>query len=143
LVRVTDHPTVTLEADTADIDRIGKCTVYFDGACPLCAREVALYQNLPGSESVIWCDASAEAAVLGEGLDPQRALARLHVRRMDGQLLDGAPAFAFLWRQFPLLNRLGRIASHPLLTHLSAAMYELFLVCRPALQRLAKGRLAN
>jgi len=35
------------------------CTVYFDGACPLCRREIALYRRAAGEGRIDWVDASA------------------------------------------------------------------------------------
>ena len=29
-------------------------TVYFDGSCPLCRREMALYRRLPQAQSIEW-----------------------------------------------------------------------------------------
>jgi demethoxyubiquinone hydroxylase (CLK1/Coq7/Cat5 family)/predicted DCC family thiol-disulfide oxidoreductase YuxK len=69
-------------------------TVYYDGACPVCAREIGLYRRQRGSDAVRWVDASScDAEALGPGLDRAGALARLHARRADGTLVDGAGAF--------------------------------------------------
>jgi len=48
---------------------------------------------------------------LAPQLDRDRALARLHVRREDGELVDGTAAFAAIWRALPRLSMLGVIAS--------------------------------
>ncbi len=86
-------------------------TVYFDGACPVCSREIATYRRLRGGASIDWVDASRCAPeALGPGLDRGAALARLHARRADGTLVDGAAAFAALWRRLPAFSLLGRIA---------------------------------
>lgn len=107
-------------------------TIYYDGACPVCSREIALYQRQPGAESCRWVDATrSEPALLGGDLGPARALARLHVRRPDGTLVDGAAAFALLWQRFPSTRWLGRVAALPPVTWLLEGVYRAFLWLRP------------
>jgi len=90
------------------------CTVYFDGGCPLCCREVAHYRALVGAETIAWVDvASSDTATLGPGLTREAALARMHLRREDGSLLSGAAAFAALWSALRPYRWLGRLASWP------------------------------
>lgn len=111
-------------------------TVYFDGACPLCAREVAGYRREPGSEQCTWVDAASCApAALGEDLGRDAALARMTVRRADGSLVHGARAFATLWLTLPRYRRLGRIASARPIAPLLEAGYRLFLRLRPLWRR--------
>jgi demethoxyubiquinone hydroxylase (CLK1/Coq7/Cat5 family) len=92
-------------------DRPAVLTVYYDGACPVCTREIGAYRRQRGASAVRWVDASrCDADALGPGLDRARALARLHVRRPDGALVDGAGAFAAIWRALPAWSALGRVA---------------------------------
>ena len=119
---------MTTEADAP----LRGLTVYYDGACPVCRREIALYQRQPGGESCVWVDASRSApGTMGADLDPRQALARMHVRRPDGTLVDGAAAFALLWQVFPATRRLGRIASLAPVTWVLEGAYRLFLRLRP------------
>lgn len=86
-------------------------TVYFDGGCPVCSREIAAYRRQPGAEQCEWIDASSCAeATLGPDLNRSAALARFHVRRADGTLVDGMRGFAVLWRTLPRTAWLGRLA---------------------------------
>ena len=66
-------------------------TVYFDGSCPLCKREIALYRRLPEAVNLAWVDVSLDQA-LGPALTCQAAMARFHVRHSDGRLVSGAAA---------------------------------------------------
>jgi 3-demethoxyubiquinol 3-hydroxylase len=107
-------------------------TVYFDGACPVCSREIAMYRRQPGSEACVWVDASrCSASELGPGLDSQRALARMHVRQADGRLVSGAAAFILMWQAFPATRWLGRLAALPPLPWVLELGYRLFLRVRP------------
>ena len=107
-------------------------TVYFDGACPVCAAEIAHYRRQPGAQACQWVDAAACAeAELGPGLTRATALRRFHVRRADGQLVDGMRGFAALWRVLPRTAWLGRLASVGPMPALLDAAYSVFLAVRP------------
>ena len=112
---------------------IGKsCTLYFDGACPVCAKEIASYQQWRGAESIEWIDASrCSAQDLGSQLDRAQALARLHVRDANGHLISGAAAFVTLWRHLPALAWLTPVLSRPLVIDCLDKLYGLFLKLRP------------
>jgi predicted DCC family thiol-disulfide oxidoreductase YuxK len=106
-------------------------TVYFDGACPVCTREIALYRRQPGAEGVCWVDVSAcSASTLGADLSREAALARLHVRRADGSLVSGARAFVALWAALPRTAWLARaLGSAPIVAVLEVG-YQAFLRLR-------------
>lgn len=109
------------------------CTVYFDGGCPLCRREIAHYRQRPGAESIVWVDAAtSDSSALGPGLTRDAALARMHVRRADGALVSGAAAFAALWMRLPGYAWLGRLASWPPVLAVLEIGYRGFLRVRRA-----------
>jgi predicted DCC family thiol-disulfide oxidoreductase YuxK len=106
-------------------------TVYYDGGCPVCSREVRFYQGRDGSDSFVWVDvARADEAALGPGLSRNKALARIHVRRGDGRLVSGAAAFAEIWRGMPGMRWLGRLLAIPPFGALAELGYRLFLQAR-------------
>jgi predicted DCC family thiol-disulfide oxidoreductase YuxK len=109
-------------------------TVYFDGACPICSREVTAYRGLAGADRLDFVDASACAA-LGQGLTRDAALARMHVRRADGSLASGAAAFVEIWRHLPRLAWAARLASLPLVLPVLEIGYRAFLRIRPLWRR--------
>lgn len=111
-------------------------TVYYDGGCPLCRREIAAYRRAQGAERLDWVDvSSASEARLGDDLDHARALARMHVRDGDGRLIDGAAAFAALWSCLPRTRRLGQLAGSRVALFVLEPLYELFLKLRPLWRR--------
>ena len=114
----------------------GSLSVYFDGACPLCTAEIAVYRRR--SEDVAFVDVSDPATGLPADLPRALALSRFHVREPDGELLSGAAAFAALWRRTPGFRWLGRLAALPGLSLLFEGAYRGFLVIRPAIQRLVR-----
>ena len=110
-----------------------RLTVYYDGACPVCSREIAAYRRQPGAQDCRWIDASrCETAELGGDLSREAALARLHVRRADGSLVAGARGFAALWQALPRTAWLGRIAAAGPMPALLDLAYGAFLRVRQA-----------
>jgi predicted DCC family thiol-disulfide oxidoreductase YuxK len=108
-------------------------TVYFDGSCPLCRREISLYQGLPSKQLLQWVDVSTPMA-LPSGLTCELAMRRFHVRDAQGRLYSGAEAFSVLWRCFAGWRVLGWMTAVPPLSWLAEAAYRLFLPVRPRLQ---------
>lgn len=107
------------------------CTVYFDGGCPLCDREIATYRQARGGNAIHWVDASqCDANQLGAGLDRQLALKRLHVRSANGTLFSGAAAFVEIWRHLPALAWIARLCSSGLALAVLDFAYERFLIVR-------------
>ena len=109
-------------------------TVYFDGACPMCRREIAMYRRLPQANKVHWVDISA-GEELGGALSCAQAMARFHVRDPQGRLYSGAAAFSRLWRLFPGWRWLGWLSAWPPMSWLFELAYRLFLPMRPLLQQ--------
>jgi predicted DCC family thiol-disulfide oxidoreductase YuxK len=109
------------------------CTVFYDGACPVCSREIALYQRLSegAADRPVFENVSAPDAALPEGVSREEALARFHVRLPSGEVVSGAAAFIALWRATPRFRLLGRLASAPPLPWLLELAYRGFLKARP------------
>lgn len=108
-------------------------TVWYDGACPLCIREIALMRRLDRRNAIAFVNVAPENAPCP--IDRQLLLARFHAREADGPVLDGAAAFAAMWRAIPLLRPLGLAARNGLVLRLLERGYDAFLKVRPRLQR--------
>jgi predicted DCC family thiol-disulfide oxidoreductase YuxK len=118
-----------------------RLTVWFDGGCPLCTREISLMQRLDRKGVIDFVDLQGDGTC---PLDRATLLARFHAQEhdqgRDGPILVGAAAFAAMWRTVPLLRPLGLAARwRPLLTLLERS-YVAFLRVRPALQRWMRRR---
>jgi predicted DCC family thiol-disulfide oxidoreductase YuxK len=107
--------------------------VWFDGACPLCRREIALMRWLDRRGAIAFIDV-AQGADPSCPVDRAQLLARFHAEE-DGVVYDGAAAFAAMWRAIPLLRPLGLAARSPWVLRLLEAAYLRFLRLRPRLQR--------
>lgn len=112
-------------------------TVLYDGACPLCRREIGVYRGLRPYTPVCFADVSDDALPLPLGTTREQLLARFHVRNRDGQLLSGAQAFLALWAALPGWRWLARAGRLPCAAWAMERTYRLFLHWRPTLQRWA------
>ena len=112
-------------------------TVWFDGSCPLCSREIALMRRLDRRGAIRFLD-------IGGGdpscpVDRGVLLERFHARE-GGTMLSGAAAFAAMWRAIPLLRPLGLAARNDLVLQLLERLYLGFLRIRPVSPVLRASR---
>ena len=115
---------------------MNKLRVFFDGACPLCKKEISLYQKADIQKNIDWCDISQNDATLYLPLERQILLARFHVQLPDGALKSGSRAFIAMWEELPRWWVLAKICKAPGIPVLLDLGYVFFLRLRPALQRL-------
>ena len=113
-------------------------TVFFDGSCPLCAKEIQVYQRRVKPGLVAWLDVSEPGFVAPEGMTVNELMARFHVRDIQGQWLIGAPGFIALWRITPGFRILGFLTSVPPAPQVLNLAYRAFLTSRPRLQQLIR-----
>lgn len=115
-------------------------SVMYDGSCPVCTREIAMYRKLPTADEVQWVDISVADAPLPEGTSQKQLMQRFHVMTAEGTLLSGAEAFVHLWSQLPGWRYLAKVCRLPGALTLMDAAYDLFLRWRPQLQRWAQRK---
>lgn len=102
-------------------------TVFYDGSCPLCRKEIHHYQRLDTSNKVEWLDISCDTQRLNDlGITQQEAMAELHVLNTQGELHTRANAFVAMWAQIPGYRHFGRIVSTLKLIPLMNKIYDAF-----------------
>jgi predicted DCC family thiol-disulfide oxidoreductase YuxK len=122
-----------------------RVTVWHDGGCPLCAREISLMRHLDRRGAIEFVDVTEPSAVCPRSRS--ELLARFHAREEgplgSGPMLSGAAAFAAMWRAIPLLRPLGLLARNAVVLGLLERLYLRFLVVRPRLQHWRSIRQAR
>jgi len=109
-------------------------TMFFDGACSLCQREVAHYRRLDNQDNINWVDISTSPDELNEhGIDYNTAMSRLHVLDKHGRMHSGVEAFLTLWSALPYYRWLAIVIQKLRITPVLELAY----------QRFAKWRLAR
>ena len=110
------------------------CKVFFDGSCPLCAREINLYSKLDKDDEIEWVDVSQPEPATPVGITRERLLSRIHLLDSEGKLQIGASAFFFIWKKLPGWRWLGNLEKNKLIFFLAQIFYEIFLLVRPLIQ---------
>ncbi len=112
-----------------------RLSVYYDGLCPLCSREIAHYRKRASPDAVEFVDIAAPGFnPVALGFDPVRIHKHLHVRA-DGQLYFGVDAFRELWGHVPGFRWLRRLTGLPGVYQASKVLYALFAWVRPWLPK--------
>lgn len=111
-------------------------TVYFDGGCPLCSREIAHYRKKDTDGRLHFVDIDRrDFDAAREGLDPAAVKKVMHVRRPDGTLATGVDAFIAIWNVLPGYGGLASAAALPGVSLLLRGGYKVFAAVRPFLPR--------
>lgn len=111
-----------------------QATMFYDGACSLCQREVSHYRKLDQQNNINWVDISTSADQLYEhGIDYSAAMSRLHVLDEHGQIHSGVKAFLTVWSALPYYRWLAIVIQKLRITPVLELAY----------QRFAKWRLAR
>ncbi len=108
-------------------------TVFYDGSCPVCSREIAHYRTLSRSDRLHFIDISAasfDAEVLG--LAQSELMKAMHAQDAAGRLYRGVEAFRALWLGLPGLRyrRLSQLLGLPGLHLLVVLGYRVFAPVR-------------
>lgn len=111
-------------------------TIYFDGACPLCSREIAHYRKKDTAGRLRYVDiASPSFDAAAYGLDKDRVKKVMHVRLPDGKMVTGVDAFIAIWSELPGYGALAKLAHLPLVNPLLHVGYHIFAALRPYLPK--------
>ena len=110
-------------------------TVFYDGECPMCTREICMYRSFIGAESIKWVNLSElPDGDIVPGVTKENALARFHAIDDNGYVYVGGAAFAAIWCMLPKFRLLGGLCTRwPLRVFLHYS-YRFFLTLRPFLQ---------
>ncbi len=114
-------------------------TVWFDGSCPLCRREISVYQGRRSQNPIRWLDVSERQCALPSGFERDALLKRFHVQTSSGYVVSGAAAFVSIWNELPGWRHLAKLAKLPGGLGLMEWAYRRFLSIRPLIQRIVRS----
>ena len=88
-------------------------TIFFDGACPICDREIALMRRLDRRRRLVFCDFSRpDYDPTSIDRSPAELGRIIHARWGDGTVITGVDVFRAMWEAVGLgfLARLSRLS---------------------------------
>ena len=117
-------------------------TVYYDGKCGLCRREIEYYKRVAPPGGFLWRDIANDPNCLAD-LDVSQAdaLRRLHARDAAGTVYVGVAAFIAIWQGLNYWKYLALIFKLPLLKAIASIVYNRFADYR--FSRLTHCQLAS
>ena len=102
-------------------------TVYYDGKCGLCRREIEYYKRVAPADQFVWLDIASDPAGLADlDISQADALRRLHARDTFGNIYVGVAAFIAIWHGLNYWRYLAMIINLPLLQQVAAFAYDRF-----------------
>lgn len=102
-------------------------TVFYDGKCGLCSKEINMYQKIAPAGLFVWQDITKSMDELKtEGVNLADGLRRLHTRDDQGTLHVGVDAFILIWKQLKYWRFLGLFVSLPLIKQIASFAYNVF-----------------
>ena len=113
-----------------------KVTVYYDGLCVLCSREIDHYRKSRGADLINFVDICAPGfEPASHGVDPKAVHRVMHVKRTDGTLATEVDAFITIWDTLPGYWLLAKIARFGVVRFCLNIGYQIFVRIRPYLPR--------
>ncbi len=113
-----------------------KLSIYYDGLCPLCSREIDHYRKARGADQLRFVDiTSVGFQAETEGLDPQEVHRVMHVKTADGRVHTEVEAFIQIWKVLPGYGWMARLVSSAPIRPLANVGYRGFARIRPWLPR--------
>ncbi|MDM3872490.1 DUF393 domain-containing protein [Porticoccus sp. W117] len=117
-------------------------TVFYDGQCGLCSKEIAHYQRIAPEGIFTWRDANcSEDALRQLGVSVAGALKLLHAVDNNGRLHIGVDAFILMWAQLKRWRILATLVALPGIRQLVDISYRGFAKWR--FKRLSHCQIAE
>lgn len=102
-------------------------TVFYDGKCGLCAREINHYRKIAPPDRFNWADVASHPQMLeGYAVSQADALRYLHAVDGSGRVHKGVAAFALIWNEINGWRRFAPMLAWPGVRHVAEAVYALF-----------------
>ena len=102
-------------------------TVFYDGKCGLCSKEINHYRKIAPSNIFNWQDITESADELNkEGISLSEGLRLLHAKDEEGLVHVGVDAFILIWKQLRRWRVLGLLVGLPIIRQIANTAYLTF-----------------
>ena len=105
--------------------------IFYDGACPVCRREIRFYKQRAGAAGFQWLDVNnLSEEFIPSGHSRDDLLRRFHVQHPTEGVVSGTTAFALLWQEMFGWSWLLRAVKLPVVRETCELGYTIFLFLR-------------
>lgn len=118
-------------------------SVFFDGKCHLCSREIVLYAKQDKKRRIRFVDISSDAFDPGnydlKGIDLATLEGSLHAMTAEGNVLTGLDSFVAIWKALERYRPMVALVEFKPLRPALDMVYEGFAWLRPKLPKMAQS----
>ena len=102
-------------------------SVFFDGKCNLCSKEINYYQRIAPKNTFNWVDITKNPDELDRfEIKLSDGLRLMHVADSNGNISTGVDAFIIMWKQIKYWKFLGLFVSLPIVKQIANLLYQYF-----------------
>ena len=102
-------------------------TVFYDGKCGLCSKEINHYRKIEPSNIFNWQDITESNSELSkEGITLAEGLRLLRSKDSRGQIHVGVDAFILIWKQLTRWRVLAFLVGLPIIRQIANTAYRAF-----------------
>ena len=102
-------------------------TIFYDGKCGLCSKEIEHYRKIAPRGIFHWQDITQSMVLLSDhGGSLSEGLKKLHAVDESGKLLRGVDAFILIWQQLDYWKMLAFIVRLPGIYKVAGWLYDAF-----------------
>ncbi len=102
-------------------------SVFFDGKCNLCSKEINYYQRIAPKNTFNWVDITKTPGELDKfEIKLSDGLRLMHVADSRGNIFTGVDAFIIMWKQIKYWKILGLFVSLPIVKQIANLLYRYF-----------------
>lgn len=102
-------------------------SVFFDGKCNLCSKEINYYQRIAPKNTFNWVDITKTPGELDKfEIKLSDGLRLMHVADSKGNIFTGVDAFIIMWKQIKYWKILGFFVSLPIVKQIANLLYQYF-----------------
>ena len=102
-------------------------TIFYDGKCGLCLREINYYKKIARGDKFCWLDIATDPTPLEQlKISQLDGLRRLHGLDAEGHIHVGVDAFLLIWRALPYWRLLGMVVGLPGIRQFAQLVYNWF-----------------
>ena len=102
-------------------------SVFFDGKCNLCSKEINYYRRIAPKNTFNWVDITKTPGELDKfEIKLSDGLRLMHVADSNGNIFTGVDAFIIMWKQIKYWKFLGLFVSLPIVKQIANLLYQYF-----------------